>query len=287
LGEYLVLNGLFDENESLVNDGIAALTSGAGLPEPSVACLMDLGWVLISRNLDALALPYLSRATDIAPSWRDISTLKALAEIGIGNRDAAIRSLMLATTSPAATDNDRKLLAALRDGEDLKELRKNQLLQKKSASTIPSCLPYSVTEQCQAAIAFLKPLYERNPGDWGITEALAQARYSAGQLDRAKPLLDAIVGADPANARAWTMFGLIARKSKQPDIEIAMYPNALAVDPTHSLALVNLASRLMEEDPHAGKPLLDTALATMAPDDEHRPIALHLMGNYVGIVEKD
>ena len=84
LGEYQVFNGLLDESEAGVNEGIAALTAGATLPQPSVACLMDLGWILTSRGLDALALPYLHRAADMEPGSRDILAIKAIAEIGVG-----------------------------------------------------------------------------------------------------------------------------------------------------------------------------------------------------------
>jgi hypothetical protein len=43
LGEYQVFNGLLDDDEAAINEGIAALTAGASLPAPGVACLMDLG----------------------------------------------------------------------------------------------------------------------------------------------------------------------------------------------------------------------------------------------------
>lgn len=40
LGEYLVYNGLMDEDDGVVNEGIQALTSGANHPTPSPAFSM-------------------------------------------------------------------------------------------------------------------------------------------------------------------------------------------------------------------------------------------------------
>lgn len=47
LGEFLVYNGLMDEDDSLINEGIQALTQGANHPTPSPACLLDLAWILM------------------------------------------------------------------------------------------------------------------------------------------------------------------------------------------------------------------------------------------------
>src|SRR5262245_6023731 len=58
LGEYLVYGGLLEESDAITNEGIEALMRGANLPEPSVACLLDLAWILTFKGLDAMALPY-------------------------------------------------------------------------------------------------------------------------------------------------------------------------------------------------------------------------------------
>ena len=73
LGEYTIFNALLDENDDLLNEGIAALTSGANHKSPSVACLLDLGWILMFKNMDILALPNLQKAAELAPFSRDVS----------------------------------------------------------------------------------------------------------------------------------------------------------------------------------------------------------------------
>ena len=286
LGEYQIFNGLLDEDEGLINDGIAALTSGVALPKPSVACLLDLGWILTSRGLDALALPYLKRASEIEPNSRDIFALRAVAEIGVGNREAALSSLTRAAVLPNATDGDRQWIEDIQNESDLKEMRKRVLLAKIHDGD-PDLTDHPPVEQARAAAYVLKSIYDRNPGDMGVAYGLAYARYCSGQLVQAKPLLDSVVANQPDNSEAWTLLGLIAKKTDNPEVEIAMYRQALAADPRCVLANVNLASRVMDEDARLARGYLEIALADMDHDNPHRAAALDLMGNTYAHLEKD
>ena len=134
----------------------------------------------------------------------------------------------------------------------------------------------------------MKSLYDRDPSNMELAFALGYARSdAAGQLAQAKPLLDAVVVANPANDIAWTLLGLIARKSDDPDNEIAMYKKAIEADPHSVLALTNLASRTMDDDAHRARGYLATALESMEPDNPHRACAFDLMGNSYALIEKD
>jgi Flp pilus assembly protein TadD len=177
-GEYLVFNGLLDEEESAINEGIDALTEGANLPNPSIACLMDLGWILSSRGLDSLALPYLRRATELAPDSRDILSLKALAEIRVGKREEAIASLTRAVGFVNATDSDRAWLSTLREGADLKALRKEAVLRKIGFGD-PDLARHTPAEQAKAAVHLLKAVYDRDPADMSAAYHLAYNVQSA------------------------------------------------------------------------------------------------------------
>ncbi|MCP3404074.1 tetratricopeptide repeat protein [Bradyrhizobium sp. CCGB01] len=286
LGEYLVFNGLLDEDESLINEGIDALTEGANLPNPSIACLMDLGWILSSRGLDSLALPYLQKASELAPDSRDVLSLKALAEIGAGKREAAIRSLALAVDLPNATRSDRERLSALQEGEDLRALRKQAILRKIGFGD-PDLARHPPTEQAKAAVHLLKAVHDRDLADISAAYHLAYARYVAGQLSQAKPLLDSVVAADPDKDEAWTILGLIAKKTGDPDGELAMYRKAIEANPRSALALMNFASRTMHEDVVRARNYLQTAIDEMGPDSPHYACALHLMGNSFAYLEQD
>ena len=286
LGEYQVFNGLLDESEAGVNEGIAALTAGATLPQPSVACLMDLGWILTSRGLDALALPYLHRAADMEPGSRDILAIKAIAEIGVGKREQAVETLRRAANCESATEQDRQHLEQIESGTDLRVLRRDLVLRKIGPND-PELVAYSAAEQHKVAVYFLKTLHDRNPADMKIAYHLGYARYCLGQLDLAKPLLDAVVADDPSHADALTILGLIARKTDKPAVEMDMYSRAIAADPKSVLARVNLASRVMDENPFLARRHLDDAIEAMETGNPHRAMALDLMGNSFAHIEKD
>ena len=82
LGEYLVYEGLLEESDAITSEGIGALMRGANLPQPSVACLLDLARILAFKGLDQMALPYMERARSKVPGSRDIAALKALIHLG-------------------------------------------------------------------------------------------------------------------------------------------------------------------------------------------------------------
>jgi hypothetical protein len=81
LGEFQALDGLLDEDDHLLNQGIEALSIGAACAPPSPACMMDLGWILTAKGLDALALPHLIRATQLAPRSRDAWAFRGMIRI--------------------------------------------------------------------------------------------------------------------------------------------------------------------------------------------------------------
>jgi Flp pilus assembly protein TadD len=214
---------------------------------------------LLTRGLDALALPYLRKAAEIEPNSRDILTLKAIAEIGVGRREDAEASLAHVTGLVGATENDKQQLEQIRSGAELNDIRKSVLLRKIGVGD-PDLNAHPLAEQAKAAVHMTKSLYDRDPSNMDLAFVLGYARYAAGQLAQAKPLLDALVVANPANDIAWTLLGLIARKSNDPDNEIAMYIKAIEADPHSVLALTNLASRTMDDDAHRARGYLATAL---------------------------
>lgn len=284
LGEYQILNGLLDEDEDAINDGVVALTAGAAIP--SVACLMDLGWILASKALDALALPYLTRASELVTDSRDIWSLRAVAEIGLGKREAALQSLTKAASLPGAQDADQINLDKVKSGSDLKELRRSMLMSKIGLGD-PDLDRDPPEEQAKAAAYVLRILLDREPTDMGIASSLGYAWYCAGQFDRARLILETVVASRPADDTAWTILGLISKRSGDADGEITMYRRAIEANPRSGLALMNLASRIMAEQPEIARRYLETALEELGPESPHRACALDLMGNTFAHIEKD
>jgi tetratricopeptide (TPR) repeat protein len=287
LGEYLVLDGLLDEDDALLNQGIEALSRGAVSDPPSPACMMDLGWVLMSKGLDALALPHLVRATELVPRSRDAWTLRGWVHAGLGQRDAAIAAFKSACALPAATDGDRKTLRDLEDGADPRSLRANVLLRKLE----PENLRLAHGRDPEAPKAFLhtaRMLLERDPDNPLLLYLTANARYVLGQYDRAKPLLERLLALDPEHADALVTVALMAMKGGERDRAVELYRRAVAADPEHMLALTNLASLLQDGgDYHAARPLLERALKLDARGNPYYAMALDLYGNNVAAIDQD
>jgi tetratricopeptide (TPR) repeat protein len=286
LGEYLVYGGLIEENEAVVNEGVGVLMRGASLAEPSTACLLDLAWILAFKGMDAMALPYIERASSTQPKSRDIAAMKAHIHMGMGDAAGAIAALEIAVASPNAAEGDRESLAALRSGQDPRTLRKRLTLRKIGLED-PELVSYPSAERTLVAVHVAKQIYDSDPKDPAAAAALGYARYCANQLDRAKPLILSSLGADPKQAHLWTILGLIEKKAGNSDGEVEMYRKALEADPDYVLALVNLASRIQDKDPHEARPLLEHAFRVAEPGNPHLAVALDLMGNNVGLIEQD
>ena len=151
----------------------------------------------------------------------------------------------------------------------------------------PEFVAYSAAEQHKVAVYFLKTLHDRNPADMKIAYHLGYARYCLGQLDLAKPLLDAVVADDPSHADALTILGLIARKTDKPAVEMDMYSRAIAADPKSVLARVNLGVARDGRNPFLARRHLDDAIEAMETGNPHRAMALDLMGNSFAHIEKN
>jgi len=285
LGEYLVYGGIINEDDSAINEGTAVLMKGASQASPSIACLMDLAWVLSYRGLDAVALPYIERASELVPDSRDVLSLKALVQMGIGDAAQPIASFARACEQPNATNVDRETLDRLKRGDKPSSVRKSIFLRKIGLDD-PDLAHHPLPEQALAAAHILKPLNDADPANGDVAYGLAYARYSAGQLDRARLLLQPLVADHPEHADAWTMLGLIAKKSNDADRGMQCYERALAANPDHILALVNSASRLSDAgDPFTARARLQHALDLSDDDNPHHGIALDLMGNTYALIE--
>lgn len=287
LGEYLTYDGLMDENDSLVNEGIQALTRGANHETPSPACSLDLAWILMFRGLDGMALPYLEKAVQISPKSRDAWSLKGMCHIGNSQREEAIHAYEKAIQRPQATEADKSILSDLHAGKDLREIRKSTVLRKIEPEALCDGR-YQSQEKAKMTVQLLKPLLETSPNDVSLIEALAHARYTLDQFEKTRPLLLQLIDIEGGHAKAYTMLGLIAKK-KDGDIQAAIdfYKNALEVDPDHLLALVNIASALQDNgNYHEARPLLQRALQGDQSDINYG-LALDLMGSNIGCIDHD
>jgi tetratricopeptide (TPR) repeat protein len=286
-GEFQVLQGLSDEDDGRLNAGMAALLRGTQLNAPSVACLMDLGWVMVYKGLDVMAVPYLEQAVTLAPESRDAWSLLGWAAIGAAFRDKAIDAFARACQLRSATRGDQELLAALKAGDDLKNLRRGAVLRKFDDELFRRNHG-DPNEVARAGLPILSKLHQDNPADAEVAYGLAYARYVLGQYDRAEPLLHRLIGESPAHADALTLLGLIATKRGDEGARETFYRRAVEADPEHVLANTNLGSLLQDrEELHAARPFIERAINAADADDPYLGIALDLLATNVGMIEQD
>ena len=287
LGEYQCLDGLINEDDHLINKGIEALMSGAEMTPPSVACLMDLGWLFSQKRMGQMAIKYLDQAISIYNDSRDIWSLRGWASIGAGHRDLAIESFQKASTLMHATQTDRDTLDSLLANEDLKDINKKLIFNKIDIDEIlnPSI---DQIEAAKIAIYVLKSIYETDPDDLSICFQLATTRYVAGQYDRAEFLFKNLINHDQFSSDSYTTLGLIAFKNKDLELSEGYYKQALNADITNVLANTNLASILQDKgDFHAARGYLERVLKVAEDSDPHLSIALDLYGNNIAAIDED
>jgi tetratricopeptide (TPR) repeat protein len=287
LGEYQIVEGLSNGDESLVNNGSQALMHGAQLVPPHAGCLLDLGWLLCYKGLDQMAAFYLDQAVKAVPSSRDAWTLRGWACVGSGSREQAIESFRKAVSLPFATDGDRETLKSLENNEPLEGLRKGLVLRKFDDEVVRG-KHGDPKEAARSGVVQFKQLLERKPNDIDIAHGLAYCYYILGQYDHAEPLLHRIIGENASNAEALTLLGLISKKRDQEEQALSYYERAVNADRSHVLANTNLACIYQDQGEfHRARPLLLRAIEAAEEDDPHLPIAMDLLANSYGCIEHD
>lgn len=287
LGEYQVLEGLAAGDETIINSGSQALMKGAHLSPPHAGCLLDLGWLLCYRGLDQMAIFYLDQALTAAPNSRDVWSLRGWACIGAADREQAIVSFEKAVALPGGTEIDRNTLSALKNGKSLETLRKDLVLTKFD-DEILRAKNGDPKEAARSGVIQLRQLLARKPDDIDLAYGLAYCHYVLGQLEHAEPLMLRVIGEAPEHADALTLLGLISMKRQRPEQQREYYERAVRANPSHVLANTNLASILQDNgDFHAARPLLLRAIEAAPPGDPHLAIALDLLGNSYGSIERD
>ncbi len=249
VGSLQVFEGLLDEDDRMVNEGIEALTTGAEHERPSPACLMDLATLLLLRKLDALALRYCKKATELVPHSRDAWSLRGWAHVRLRQLDDAVRAFEVVVGLPRATAADRGMLQKLRKSDvDLERLGRDLVLMSIDFEEIASG-QYGPEDSRKAGAQLLEQVVNSHDPDDPQPEllnALAGLRYSLGQYPRAEKLLKRYLEVKPDDAEGLTMLALIAEKTERVELALQYYRRALVVDPAHLLALVNLAAVLQE-----------------------------------------
>jgi tetratricopeptide (TPR) repeat protein len=102
------------------------------------------------------------------------------------------------------------------------------------------------SDDLESASAILEALLRRNPADVSARAQQALVLDATGREDEALAAVDAIAVSGSADAGAENACGVILLQRHRVDEAIAHFRKALALDPSHGEALVNLALALRE-----------------------------------------
>ena len=287
LGEYLIFNGLMDEDDVLINEGISALVSGASFDPPSLPCILDLAWIHIHKGLPALALPSLEKLVNKVQSARDIWSLKGHCHIKLNQKEDAIKAYEKSVSLPEVTKSDVESLRKLRAGQDCISIASEITLLKINPHDMLG-FDYSDLEILKAIKFFFKTTLQVDAQNVSAIKSLGSIQYLLKEYDEAEKLLKGWLEKSDDDAEVLTTLGLIQQKHyKDINAAIIFYQKALVADNRYKLALVNCASLLQKKGEfHLARPYLESALS-FEETSIHHAIALDLYGNNVAVIEED
>src|SRR3954451_8485124 len=104
----------------------------------------------------------------------------------------------------------------------------------------------------------------------GSEEDIARAveLHRAGRLEEAARAYESVLGREPGNANAMAMLGTVWAQRQQYDRAIELLEQAIAIDPRHAAARMNLAGTLELRGRHREAAFQWEALAQMQPSAE-------------------
>lgn len=287
LGNFQMYEGVIADDDQKINEAVDSLIKASEVENHVWMSFLDLGWILLVRGLDAMALPYLKRATEECPDSRDAWTLRAWAHVGMGDRESAVACMESSTKCVDVTSFDLNLLDSLREGKDLSEMRGSLVLGYHGIEvTIPDS-EEEMVEQLKCHLFVLTRVLEKDPDNLEILAPVGQFQYGARKLDEAEKTLSRYVELGGESGDAFTLLALIKGKTGDSRTALKFYRKAVSVDKDHWLANCNLASELQKlEKYEEARPYLEHVIEN-GKDSPYFPLALDLYGSNVGVLEND
>lgn len=292
LGEYTIFNSILDENEALLNEGIASLTEGANHEHPSAACLLDLGWILMFKNMDVLALPHLQRAAEITPNSRDVLSLLSTCYLKNNNKEMGIKTLKDILKLYPNSEREKELLEILNNETDIEKIKRQHCLLTKINPSDPDFFHMDDNDQKKISKQIFKQLLFVYPDDPELIKGFGTIEYLLNNLENAKIYFEKYLDQNPRDAEILTLMGLIYKKFYDDRFkEEKFYLKALEADENHILALTNLSSLLQDKADlnsyHDARTYLARALDKCDEKNPHYSIILDLFGSNVGVIDRD
>lgn len=286
LGETITLNGLLKQNEPLIQEGMKHLKQATQMNPPSISALMDIGWLLMYRQMELFALEHLERAASLSSTSRDLYTLLAICNARLGNRSEALSAITQATMSPEAVALDFELKAALEETESdryIEYAREILFLKISPKEALAAGFPIEEIFEIVRMINSVRP-----KGDDSIEaiESMAEVDYMSNDYAAARSRLARITNSGEATAKSYVILGLMALKENDEDMALEHYHNALQLDGYNFLANVNYTSIKANRKEYS-QDIVQRMIWAVENQDEQDPrtsaAAMSNLGNYFAL----
>ena len=250
LGEYQIVNGLLDQDESVILSGEQSLLEGAMHEKPNQACLIDLGWLQFNRGSVVQAKRYFLDAIAINSSSRDAWAFLGLVEIALNNREKSLEAFENAVkySQDSPHKSDIYTLKLLRGSETIPdELKGRNKISKFSIEEISKFSPEDQAKALRISVdlaleAGLDELTHKN-----MLDALCNIEYTGlGNLKTTiETCHDSIAFADTTHT-PHLLLGLAYNKLGNTQLAIRSYERCIELNSNCVLAAANLSQILLD-----------------------------------------
>jgi tetratricopeptide (TPR) repeat protein len=250
LGEYQVINGLLDKDDSQIILGEECLLEGTLLENPHSACLIDLGWILLEKGSIVHAKKYFLDATKADATSRDAWAFLGITEIATNNRERAINAFQKAVTLLQDTPNESDIctLNLLKSNIEIPaELKKCTKISKFSIEEI---CQFSHEDQAKAVRLMIdQALNSELPSELVKTllDELCRIEYSG--LSSLNSTIDAAIKAIEFTDTTYIphlYMGLAYKKLGKNVLSLDSYRRCIQKNPACEIAFTNIADILLE-----------------------------------------
>jgi tetratricopeptide (TPR) repeat protein len=236
-----LVEAMLNDDDVSFQQGIKYLNEISLLSDAPGQCFMELGFLMLIRNMASLALKPLEKAIEMMPDEREPRSLKSHAHLRLDQKEEAIFCMESAV----------ELAGHPQDIETLKELKNNAFEENKLllAAFLHPGMEMDLSEpdlkredQIRMQIYMIKQIEKLDSNDPVVINSLGQLYYRLNELELAQKYINRALTLGVNDASLFTCLGLIAKKTDRIDDMAMYYSQAIDLDPKEILARINLAS---------------------------------------------
>jgi len=294
-----LVEAMLNDDDVSFQQGINYLSEISLLNDAPWQCFMELGFLMLVRNMASLALSPLAKAIEMMPDERELWSLKSHAHLRLAQKDEAILCMESAV----------ELAGHPQDIEMLKKLKNNAYETNKlllaaflhPGMEMDSSDPdLNSVDPIRMQIYMVKQIEKLDPNVQVVSSSLGNLYYCLNDFEEAEKYIRKALAlktesvSETEDGSLFTCLGLIAQKTNRIDDMVMYYSEAIASDSKEILARINLASFYNSSDKGGkARPLLLEAIRLIENSKESEIkedlpcLAYDLFANNVVILESD